>query len=184
MGAAKGIKDLTSAQAQYNADYINWSYCQGYTDSEITTSQVNLQVAQANLAAAQAMLAKLQANNGIDPDTLALDQATVKADTLSLQDAKNQLAGATMISPVNGVVVSVAGTVGATFNNGIFIVIADLSKPTVQINMDETDLQNIKIGCNAQITFTSIPGHILTVRLHKLYRHWSPPVDTQFCRAR
>ena len=83
MGSAKGIKDLASAQAQYNADYINWSYCQGYTDAEITTSQVNLQVAQANLAAAQATLAKLQANNGIDPDTLALDQATVKANTLS-----------------------------------------------------------------------------------------------------
>src|SRR5271157_2300205 len=155
-----GISDLASAQAQYNADYANWSYCQGYTDAEITTSQVNLQVAQANLDAAQATLAKLQANNGIDPDALALDQAKVKADTLSLQDAKNQLAGATMVSPVNGVVVSVAGTAGATFNTGIFIVLADLSTPTVQINMDETDLQNVKLGCPAQITFNSIPGHV------------------------
>ncbi|MDR3573622.1 MAG: efflux RND transporter periplasmic adaptor subunit [Anaerolineaceae bacterium] len=160
--AAKGVNSLITAQAQYNADYVNWSYCQGYTDTEITTSQVNLQVAQANLAAAQAKLAKLQANNGIDPDALALDQATVQADTLSLQDAKNQLVGATMTSPVNGVVVSVAGTAGATFNTGIFIVIADLSTPTVQINMDDTDLQNINVGCNAQITFASIPGHVFS----------------------
>ena len=160
MDAARGIKDLTTAQAQYNADYVNWVYCQSYTDTEIITSQSNLQVAQANLDAAQATLTKLQANNGIDPDALALDQATVKSAQLGLQDAKNQLAGATMTSPISGVVVSVAGSVGATVNNGIFIVLADLSNPTVQINMDETDLQNVKIGCAAQITFNSIPGHI------------------------
>jgi HlyD family secretion protein len=159
MGASKS-KNLFAAQAQYNADYVNWSYCQSYTDTEITTSQANLQVAQANLDAAQATLAKLQANNGIDPDALALDQATVKNAQLSLQDAKNQLAGATMTSPINGIVVSVAGSVGATVNSGIFIVLADLSNPTVQINMDETDLQNIKVGCDAQVTFNSIPGHI------------------------
>jgi HlyD family secretion protein len=167
MGAGNA-KNLFAAQAQYNADYVNWSYCQSYTDTEITTSQVNLQVAQANVDADQATLTKLQATNGIDPDALALDQATVKSDQLSLQDAKNQLAGATMTSPIDGVVVSVAGSVGATFNNGIFIVLADLSNPTVQINMDETDLQNINVGCDAQITFTSIPSHVFSGQVTQL----------------
>jgi HlyD family secretion protein len=167
-----------------NLAFINYTYCQGYTDQEITASQANLQTAKANLDSAQTSYQNLSANKGLDPTTVAIDQAAVKNAQVQLTKAQNDLAGATLVSPIDGTITAVNGSVGTsttgtgsatttpagngntpttTPGNGsaattAFISVADLNNPVLDINIDETDLSNIAVGCPVQAQFNSVPA--------------------------
>lgn len=157
-----------------NLAYINYTYCQGYTAQEITASQANLQTAKANLDSAQTSYQNLNANKGLDPATIAIDQAAVKNAQLQLTKAQNDLAGATLVSPIDGTITVVNGSIGTTTaGNGStttttpgtgtaattsFISVADLNNPVLDINIDETDISNIAVGCPAQVQFNSVPA--------------------------
>ncbi len=98
------------------------------------------------------------ASSGVDQVAVAIAQATLDNAKLQLSKAQSVLAGTTISAPMNGTVTVMNGKVGDDVETGTFITIADMEQPQVQVNIDETDLQNFATGCAAEITFDSLPG--------------------------
>ena len=59
-------------------------------------------------------------------------------------------------APMDGTVVEITAAVDEAVGTSTLIYLADLDHPQVQVQLDETDLQNIAVGCSAQLTFDSI----------------------------
>ncbi|HMD90139.1 MAG TPA: efflux RND transporter periplasmic adaptor subunit, partial [Anaerolineaceae bacterium] len=111
----------------------------------------------------QATLAKLQQNNGLDPNTLAQDQQNVDSAQLALTNAQKVLAGASLIAPFDGTVITVAGQAGDTVtDSSTFITIEDLAHPQVQFYADETDLDKVAVGKTVQVVFDAYPNQTFT----------------------
>ena len=47
------------------------------------------------------------------------------------------------------------GSVGQTAGTSTFITLAEMDDPQVQVNIDESDMQNFAVGCPAQVSLTS-----------------------------
>ena len=153
---------------------MNYQYCQAYTQKEITQSQANLASAKANLDQAQAIYNKLKTNNGLDTTAVAIAQATLKNAQLQLVNAQNNLTGATLVSPYDGIVTAVSSAVGAasattttlatglTVGTSPILTVAVVDPMQIQANIDETDLTNIGIGCQTSVSFSPLPGKSFT----------------------
>jgi multidrug efflux pump subunit AcrA (membrane-fusion protein) len=142
--------------------YINWKYCEGYTDSEILASEVNLSVAELNLKAAQEEYQAQKANAGLDTDEITRQELTLKNSRLALAAAKSELEGVQIISPMNGVVLSVNGAAGERASTGVFMTIADPDRPFINAYLDEEDMTNLKVGNSASVVFDAAPNKTFT----------------------
>jgi HlyD family secretion protein len=117
------------------------------------------QVAQAEytLQKAQADLAEIQA--GPDPKDVEVAQAKVVAAQADLEEAKAALEAATMVAPFDGTVIDVGAEVGDLISSSIVVVtLADLSHLEVKALVDETDISQVEIGQEAEITFDALSG--------------------------
>ena len=138
--------------------------CAGFTEYQIASSQANLSLAQANLQQAQDTLATLTKNNGLNPSQLAAIENKVAAAEQTVETAKDNLAGATLSAPFDGVILAVSGKVGdpieiTTRNKTVaFITIADLAHPLLSFSVDETDMSMVAVGEKAIITFDAFPN--------------------------
>jgi HlyD family secretion protein len=141
--------------------YATYVYCAGYTEYEIDSSHSNLDVANATLTLAENTLADLQKNNGIDPTALASAENTLANAQVAVDEAEQTLAGATLVAPFDGTILTVAGQVGDT-SVSPFITIADLAHPQVQFDVDETDMDKVALGEQAQVSFDAITGRTFT----------------------
>jgi HlyD family secretion protein len=137
--------------------YINWQYCQAYTEMEAETSQATVELAEAELELSQAGYDNLLAVSGLDPDELAMAEAELTNAELQLVIAENALAGATIIAPMDGTVMEVAGEVGDTADTSTFISLADMERPNLEIYIDETDMSLMQEGAKVSVVFDAIP---------------------------
>jgi len=154
----KGTDAWVLVKGQTDTALANLNYCTSYTDSEKSSLQASLQVAQNNLQLADATYKTLKDASGIDPNALALAQANVTSAQTQVDQAKKDLTGSTLIAPFDGTVLSVAAQKGAIVDTSTFITVADLSKPTVSISIDETDLAKFTIGSKATAVFDALPS--------------------------
>jgi multidrug efflux pump subunit AcrA (membrane-fusion protein) len=92
---------------------------EGQTLATMTSATLQAQVAQAKatLAGDQARLAQ-DADSGASSAQLDADQASVSADESALSSADEALSGATLTSPIDGVVATVGYTAGQQVNGG------------------------------------------------------------------
>jgi len=75
--------------------------------------------------------------------------------------AANEQAFIDLVSPMDGTVLSVDAGVGAAVGAEFSIItLADLSQPTLEVYVDETDLDKVKIGNKAEIIFDALPDSI------------------------
>jgi HlyD family secretion protein len=154
---------LASMHKERDKAYYNLKYCESYTDQEIQESQATLAMAKAKFNQATRTYQNLKANSGIDTTDLEIAQATLTDTQLQLGKAQNDLTGATLIAPIDGTVTAVNGKVGSTPVKGTAVItISVVDQPQVQVNMDETDLQNFAVGCAAKVTFDSLSGQTFT----------------------
>jgi RND family efflux transporter MFP subunit len=152
------LEQLKPLKKAYNQAYGNFTFCQGYTDDEIQTSQADLQLTKAKLDQAKVDYESLKVSSGIDPVELAIAEARLNNAQIQLSKAQSDLAGTTIIAPMNGTVTAVNGKVGDDAGTSTFITLADLEQPQVRVDIDETDLENFATGCAAEVTFDSISG--------------------------
>src|SRR5436190_5901665 len=94
---------------------------------------------------------------------LALDQAAVALAQGSLEEAKVNLRYTDIVSPVDGVVVSVnvavGQTVAASFQTPtLFLIAGDLTKMQVDTNVSESDVGRVRDGQPAAFTVEAYPG--------------------------
>ena len=88
--------------------------------------------------------------------------ASVKSAQAALDFAKIQLSYATITSPIDGVVESVATnegeTVAASFNAPTFVTLIDLSRLEVDAYVDEVDIGGVKVGQKATFSVDAYPN--------------------------
>lgn len=155
------LTQLAPLQKERDRAYTNWKYCESHTEQEILESDAALQVAQANLRKAEEDYQCLLDNSGVNPEEVEIARAALKNSEMQLIKAQNDLAGATLTAPMDGTIISIGAGAGEAVKAGaVYITIADLKNPLVQVSIDEADLQKFAVGCSAQITFDAIKERV------------------------
>ncbi len=93
--------------------YTTYTYCAGFTDYEIESSQATLTLAEADVKEAEVTLKTLQETGGLDQDSLAEAENKVANAQSAYDEAQKNLDNATLVAPFDGTVQSVAGLAGA-----------------------------------------------------------------------
>lgn len=94
----------------------------------------------------------------------------------NLEDAQAGLDGAKIFAPINGTILSVNLLTGKLVDTdrdtnavtGTVIVMADLSRPVLEIYLDETDWELVAIGSPVEIVFDMLPDNIFTGKVSQL----------------
>ncbi|MCE1252086.1 MAG: efflux RND transporter periplasmic adaptor subunit [Anaerolineae bacterium] len=163
------ISTILPAKQARDQAYATYIYCAKYTDYEISASQANLTIADANVSESQKKVDTLTENKGLDPYTLATYKNAVDAAQIALTKAKEKLAGAEIVAPMDGTIISVAGSVGDYIETDTtFITIADLDHPYVQFYIDESDLGQVAVGDTAKVVFDAFPDLTYTGKVTQL----------------
>src|SRR5438034_188675 len=94
---------------------------------------------------------------------IALDEAAVAQAQASLEEAQVNLGYTNIVSPVDGVVVSVnvavGQTVAASFQTPtLFLIAGDLTKMQVDTNVSESDVGRVREGQHTTFTVDAYPG--------------------------
>jgi HlyD family secretion protein len=147
--------DLATATANYN-------YCAAYTDTEKTSAKSTTAVAQATLKNAETTYNTLKTAAGVDPSALALAEVKLKNAENQVAKAQSELDGITLKAPLAGKIIYLAASKGAIVDTVKFITIADLSKPMIQVSVDEADMDKLAAGATAQVTFDALPEQVFS----------------------
>src|ERR1700726_3197025 len=177
----KGQVLLTQENIQANADVQAQAAAINSAESGVLASEASYKSAQSDLLQAQANLEK--AKPAFDPQFAPVDSA--RAHVLSLKASLDQMRSqvlqgravlvrtqdilhkTTYTSPIDGIVSYLPERVGDYVvpgiqnSNGSFLMtLSDMSIVTSEVKVDETDIVNVKIGQDADVTIDAIPGRI------------------------
>jgi RND family efflux transporter MFP subunit len=120
-------------------------------------------LAEANLEAAKAKYAALK--DGPDPAEIEKAEATLASAKAKLAVAQEDQAVIELTAPQDGTILSIDSAVGQEIDAGPIITLADLSHPLLEIYLDETDLDMVAVGYEADVVFDALPddtyvGHV------------------------
>lgn len=148
------LEALNLAQSNYDAAVkrLNYEYV--------------LEVAQANLSKARQDYEKYK--DGPAADELALAQAELANAQAKLALAKGEKAVLELTAPNDGVILAVDANVGEAVSTSPFITLANLEQPQIEVYLDETDLDKVAVGYEAEAVFDALPdktfrGKIISV---------------------
>ena len=159
---ARAALDLLNAQNEVAKAEEELADLLAGTDS-LAQAQARNKAAQAdyNLARAKDSLSTILA--GPDPKAVQLAQSRRDAAKATLEDAQAALNDAIMIAPFDATVISVGPDVGdLVSSNTTIVTLADLSNLQITAIVDETDISQIEVGQEAQVTFDAFPGRRLS----------------------
>ena len=147
--------NLKNAQAKVEGDRADLKLKKLLFERNRVLLQRNL-IAQNDLDTTEASYEQASAQ-------LALDQAAVAQAQASLDEAQVNLRYTDILSPVDGVVVSVSVAVGqtgaASFQTPtLFLMAGDLTKMQVDTNVSESDVGRVREGQAATFTVDAYPG--------------------------
>ena len=147
--------NLKNVQAKVEGDRADLKLKKLLFERNRVLLQRNL-IAQNDLDTAEASYEQASAQ-------LALDQAAVAQAQASLDEAQVNLRYTDILSPVDGVVVSVSVAVGQTVAASfqtptLFLIAGDLAKMQVDTNVSESDVGRVRDGQPATFTVDAYPG--------------------------
>ncbi len=147
------FSNLMTAKERLETALLNREIALADAEDQVAQGEYNLQKAQESLAEIQA---------GPDPDEVEVTQAKVTSAQADLEDAQAALEAATMVAPFDGTIISVGAEVGdLVSSNTIVVTLADLSNLEVRAFVDETDISQVEIGQEVEITFDAFAGRQL-----------------------
>jgi RND family efflux transporter MFP subunit len=156
---AAAYNTLYTAQVAYNnAQYYYSLYSQAPTQNQQDQAQANLDLANATLKSAQVYLEAL-AGGTVPANASGTALLQLKQDQLAVQTAQANLNAAELTAPFSGTI-----TQSNAFPNAVVTLgtqafrIDDLSSLNIVVQVVEVDIDNVKIGQPAQITFDAIPN--------------------------
>jgi HlyD family secretion protein len=133
---------------------VEHSYRDYPSPATIADADRDLALKMSTLEDAQREFDRLK--DGPDPDDVSAAQAKVDA----AQATVNSL---NIIAPFDGQVLSVDDRAGDTVNTGdLSINLADLNHLYVETQVDESDVANVKLGNQAEVTLDAVPGVTFT----------------------
>src|SRR3989454_3731656 len=147
--------NLKNVQAKVEGDRADLKLKKLLFERNRVLLQRNL-IAQNDLDTAEASYEQASAQ-------LTLDQAAVAQAEASLDEAQVNLRYTDILSPVDGVVVSVSVAVGQTVAASfqtptLFLIAGDLTKMQVDTNVSESDVGRVREGQPATFTVDAYPG--------------------------
>jgi len=123
-------------------------------DSSVLKLQVDQ--AKAGVSAAKANLTNVKNKSGHSKSDVTSAQASLDQANAALKMAQTQLGYATIVSPIDGVVSSIAANAGENAAPGSTLaIVSDPSKLTVTIFVAETDIGKVKLGQTGALTTDS-----------------------------
>ncbi len=179
--AAKRLKyfqdKLTGSKIGYEKNYVpthftvitrdaqthkNVKSVQAPTEAEIAAAEAAYTVAKATLQEAQWYLAALKGQeipeNATGANLTALEQAQ-----LDLKAAQSDLDGTRIVAPFAGTVMAVETSPGNTVSSSTTVItLANLSQPSLEVFLDESDWNNVRAGYEAEVTFDILPDTTFT----------------------
>ncbi len=158
---------LEVAQLNYQATVSSTNY------SSSASAQSNLLAAQQELATAQAGPTADEitaAQTTVRPAELALNQAQLNQEAnalslqqaqLSLQSAQADVDGTVLTAPFDGVVTAINYNVGENAS-GAVMTLADMSRPLLEVYLDESNLNMIGLGYQVEVSFDALADQVFT----------------------
>jgi len=152
--------ELIRVEAQYKRDKNSYNrQKQLYESSLISKDQLEGAQAQYEVSSASLQSLKFQ----------------IKQSEAGLKSALDDLKKTTYVSPIDGIVTSLrveegeVAIVGTMNNPGtVLLSIADLSVMEVEVEVDETDVVNVKLGQTAKIKVDAFPEKIFTGKVTEI----------------
>ena len=126
------------------------------------TAKIALETARANLEAQKIAVKEAQERANQQKIAVKEAQTSIKSSEMRanqqaamLRGQQSQRSKATQLSPLNGVVADIPARVGeyavASLSTTPLMTIADMSQINVEVNVDETEINNVKVGQEAKV---------------------------------
>jgi HlyD family secretion protein len=162
-GMRTAMADLNRAKADAERTKLDWDRAQGlYKEALIAKSEYDnrknaWESAEAGLAQAQARVAQMKAQKDSADRRISQSRA-------NLTRVSDVLRKTTYAAPFDGMITNLPVREGETVVIGIqnspgstLMSIADMSVITAEVQVDETDIVNVKLGQPAEVTIDAIP---------------------------
>jgi len=145
--------DIASAEQKVEYSYANWQYCLSYpTQDEKDLVDAQIKIKENQIAILESEMETLQ--EGVDPEEAALYEAKLAQAKAKLAVAEDNLSGLYITAPMDGTVINVSAIPGQYVGNNTTVLrIADLSKTVLEVFLDETDLDQMVVGYEAEVIF-------------------------------
>lgn len=145
--------EISVAQSKVNTTLANYQYCSSYpTQDEIDLIEAKIKLKETDVLRWKNEIEILQ--QGVDPQDLELFEARLAQAIAKLRIAEENLNGLVLTAPIDGTVMKVSAIPGQSISNNTPVIrIADLSKPILEVYLDETDLDQLVIGYEAEVIF-------------------------------
>ena len=159
-----GVSALPQSAALQQASIDYERAKANYQEVARPPTESELKSAWAQVVQAQTQLDKLRKNP--EPEDVAIAQAQVDQAQAQLEEAQLKLEKATITAPFDGVVASLGAQVGEMVSsNTPMVVLVDLSKFHIDVEIDEVDIAQIAVGQEVLITLDALPdteiaGHV------------------------
>jgi multidrug efflux pump subunit AcrA (membrane-fusion protein) len=173
---------LAESQRKYEVYYVPYAFTESYysralgrqveyidapSDLEIAQARAEADIAVARLQEAQYLYAALT-DAELPGEAWGSDLTKLQQARTSVETAQTNLDATGLYAPIDATVTSINATVGEQIGSGNIITLADLSRPMLEIFLDETDLNMIAVGYEAEVVLDAYPdvmfrGHVVQV---------------------
>jgi HlyD family secretion protein len=161
MGDLPDALDISVAQAQLKTAQSQVEEAQRELEDALAGPDAgDVAMAEANLAEAQSAWKKLE--NGPDPDELAVAKTELAEAQAMLALVLQEELVVDLVAPVDGSLLEIHTQAGDRVGEEAILTLADLSQPVVEVYLDETDLDSVRVGNKAKIVFDAIPDSTYT----------------------
>jgi HlyD family secretion protein len=159
VGEASLTQSLYNAQQAYDAAFNSYSaYSQKPSQRQVDAAQANLDLANARLAQDQIYLAALTGGT-VPADATGTALLQLKQAQLAVKTAQENLDAASLTAPFNGTITQANAVPGSVVASGAQIFrIDNLTSLVIAVQVTEIDINGIKNGQPATITFNAIPN--------------------------
>ena len=168
--------DLLSQQANMEKARLDWDRGQGlYKDGLIPKQDFDQR--KTTYDAAAAAVESARAHVLTSKAQMEQTSSQVIQGQAVLTHTKDVLSKTTYTSPIDGIVSYLPEDVapgayvvpGITNTNGSFLMtISDMSVVTAEVKVDETDIVNVRLGQEADVTVDALPGKVFTGKVTEI----------------
>ena len=136
--------------------------------SQVKSSEANLRKVQSQMDRTQSLFSqKLISKQELEQVEASYQIALSQSEqaNANLLSAEDELSKTRLTAPKYGIVTSITKeegemAVGGMFNPGVLMIVADLSKMEVEVDVNENDVINIEIGDTSEIEIDAYPDTI------------------------
>lgn len=116
----------------------------------------------------EAKLNYLQKKNALEKSKISGSKNEIEEAELNLQIAEDRIDNLTLKAPFGGLVSDVYIEEGNYYENGNAVTIKNTSKLKSEINIEESNFQEVSLGLKAEIELDSLPNSIFTGKVTEI----------------